>query len=604
MYIAMTALAVGASVENEDGTIKPLVTIPFRSDQSGNSIAWQPVPEYLNPNSDMLATSNDYTSWPDCWNNKFDDNEDPGWCGSWNGYFGKNYFIEGQEIYYRISDDRNFESGYTYYPDTTDYNRQGAGLLVDCRTLEWNLPDLEDVVFHIYTIKNDGTKNLDTMAAALWIADLVGGDGDSGDDIPGYDINNLDTLYTFEDFVDLGNGIWDEGEPYVDLNGNDIWDEEEEFTDLGNGIWDPAEEFDDLNGNGIWDDGDVWEDLNDDGLCGVDINYDGEYGDDLDGDGFCDGEICNDINDNGCDPEDQPYYILIDNGLCDCPEPYVDLNDNGSFEMPEPLDDLNGNGIWDDAEEYDDINGNGIWDSDTTIYENPIQLAWSMDGDGIGNIAFGGDPVGIPGFLFLKTPDDNGITSVGCEPAGGVPTNSSATMWNSLMNPGDFWDGNIIYEDTDLFIGTGYFSLEPGEEKEIIYATILSNDFNDMYSKIDVVKSFYENGFELNTDLSISFIEGANLVNNYTLHQNYPNPFNPITTLRYDLPSNALVTLSIYDMLGREITQLVNTTQQAGFKSVQWDATDMHGKPVSAGVYLYQIRAGEFVQTRKMVLLK
>jgi len=90
----------------------------------------------------------------------------------------------------------------------------------------------------------------------------------------------------------------------------------------------------------------------------------------------------------------------------------------------------------------------------------------------------------------------------------------------------------------------------------------------------------------------------------FALHQNYPNPFNPITTLRYDLPSDALVTLSIYDMLGREITQLVNTNQKAGFKSVQWNATDIMGRPVSAGVYLYQIQAGEFGQKKKMVLLK
>jgi hypothetical protein len=90
----------------------------------------------------------------------------------------------------------------------------------------------------------------------------------------------------------------------------------------------------------------------------------------------------------------------------------------------------------------------------------------------------------------------------------------------------------------------------------------------------------------------------------FALHQNFPNPFNPITTLRYDLPSDALVTLSIYDMLGREITQLVNTTQKAGFKSVQWDAKDNMGRPVSAGVYIYQIQAGEFIQTKKMVLLK
>ena len=90
----------------------------------------------------------------------------------------------------------------------------------------------------------------------------------------------------------------------------------------------------------------------------------------------------------------------------------------------------------------------------------------------------------------------------------------------------------------------------------------------------------------------------------FTLYQNYPNPFNPITTLRYDLPEQAFVTLTIYDMLGREIAQLVNTTQEAGFKLVQWDGSDITGRPESAGVYLYQIRAGEFVQTRKMVLLK
>jgi len=90
----------------------------------------------------------------------------------------------------------------------------------------------------------------------------------------------------------------------------------------------------------------------------------------------------------------------------------------------------------------------------------------------------------------------------------------------------------------------------------------------------------------------------------YTLHQNYPNPFNPITNLRYDLPEQAQVTLTVYNLMGREVTQLVNTNQEAGYRSVQWDATNMHGKPVSAGVYLYQIRAGEFVQTRKMVLLK
>ena len=90
----------------------------------------------------------------------------------------------------------------------------------------------------------------------------------------------------------------------------------------------------------------------------------------------------------------------------------------------------------------------------------------------------------------------------------------------------------------------------------------------------------------------------------FALEQNFPNPFNPITTLRYDLPENSYVNVIIYDMLGREVKTLVNQTQDAGYKSVIWDATNDYGKPVSAGVYLYQIQAGEFVQTKKMVLLK
>ena len=90
----------------------------------------------------------------------------------------------------------------------------------------------------------------------------------------------------------------------------------------------------------------------------------------------------------------------------------------------------------------------------------------------------------------------------------------------------------------------------------------------------------------------------------YNLHNAYPNPFNPITTLRYDLPEDALVNITIYDMMGRVVRTMVNTEQNAGNKSVQWNATNNQGQPVSAGVYLYKIQAGEFRQTKKMILLK
>ena len=65
-----------------------------------------------------------------------------------------------------------------------------------------------------------------------------------------------------------------------------------------------------------------------------------------------------------------------------------------------------------------------------------------------------------------------------------------------------------------------------------------------------------------------------------------------------------MVNVTIYDMLGRQIKTLVNQDQIAGYKSVVWDATNDYGKPVSAGIYLYQIRVGNYIQTKKMVLLK
>jgi len=103
---------------------------------------------------------------------------------------------------------------------------------------------------------------------------------------------------------------------------------------------------------------------------------------------------------------------------------------------------------------------------------------------------------------------------------------------------------------------------------------------------------------------NVSLVEHNSLPNKFILHQNYPNPFNPITTLRYDLPEQANVNIIIYDLLGRQVKSLINQTQDAGFKSIIWNATNNYGKPVSAGIYLYQIQAGEFVQTKKMVLLK
>ena len=90
----------------------------------------------------------------------------------------------------------------------------------------------------------------------------------------------------------------------------------------------------------------------------------------------------------------------------------------------------------------------------------------------------------------------------------------------------------------------------------------------------------------------------------FVLHQNYPNPFNPTTTIKYELYQSSQVKISVYDMLGRFVKTLVNSTQDPGVKTIQWDATNEQGNRVSAGVYIYKLKAGDFMETKEMILLK
>ena len=85
---------------------------------------------------------------------------------------------------------------------------------------------------------------------------------------------------------------------------------------------------------------------------------------------------------------------------------------------------------------------------------------------------------------------------------------------------------------------------------------------------------------------------------------NSPNPFNPVTILRFVLPEEAFVKITIYDILGNVICNLLGEHQNSGYKSVVWDATNDKGRPIPGGVYFYSIEAGDLRQTKKMVLLK
>ncbi|MCL4280284.1 MAG: T9SS type A sorting domain-containing protein, partial [Ignavibacteriaceae bacterium] len=93
-------------------------------------------------------------------------------------------------------------------------------------------------------------------------------------------------------------------------------------------------------------------------------------------------------------------------------------------------------------------------------------------------------------------------------------------------------------------------------------------------------------------------VEGS-IPESYNLDQNYPNPFNPSTTISYSIPEESLVSLKIYDVMGSEVTELVNARQAAGVYSINFDASSL-----ASGTYFYKLTAGDFISIKKMVLLK
>ena len=115
-------------------------------------------------------------------------------------------------------------------------------------------------------------------------------------------------------------------------------------------------------------------------------------------------------------------------------------------------------------------------------------------------------------------------------------------------------------------------------------------------------------GLESDPSNSVSAVLSADeelgIPTEFALNQNYPNPFNPSTQIQYALPKETKVVISIYDLMGRKVRTLVNDIQNAGYKNVMWNATNDMGRLVSAGVYIYSIQAGDFIQNRKMVLMK
>lgn len=97
---------------------------------------------------------------------------------------------------------------------------------------------------------------------------------------------------------------------------------------------------------------------------------------------------------------------------------------------------------------------------------------------------------------------------------------------------------------------------------------------------------------------------GSMLPNTWTMSQNYPNPFNPTTEIAFDVPTRSYVTVTVFNVLGQKVNDLVDENLQAGSYTTTWDGRTANGTEVSSGVYFYRIESENFTQTKKMMLLK
>jgi len=207
-YVALTQLWVGAETTANTGSdagekLWLFNVADFRGNNTGGNSSWtfEPVGGYVNPaGSDFgIAQSDEPDSWPPFWPDKLSDSNDPGWSGSWNGFFGRDIYNADQEFFFKAGDDQYDRYRGAYSPDQTDPSRHGLGLIIETRIMAWTQILVDDVVFLIYGVKNDGTEDLDKVGMSVWLADCVA--GDCGDDIIFFDLLEDVAFMTDEDGI-------------------------------------------------------------------------------------------------------------------------------------------------------------------------------------------------------------------------------------------------------------------------------------------------------------------------------------------------------------------------------------------------------------------
>jgi hypothetical protein len=188
-YLGDVSLFVGAEIKSNGKVVHSVVTCPVdrptkltdTDPVTGKYWTFEPVNGYANPNGQKVAISNDLASWPESWPDKMNDATDPGWRGSWNGYFGKKvsadletYFLMDDNNDERFNYAQNNGFGISFKPDSTNPGRNGLGLEVRVRGMQWAQFLAKDNIFWLYEISNTGTTTYDRAVFGMLVGTYVG----------------------------------------------------------------------------------------------------------------------------------------------------------------------------------------------------------------------------------------------------------------------------------------------------------------------------------------------------------------------------------------------------------------------------------------------
>lgn len=217
-----------AKITQLDGAEAYIMETGFRERQGTSPyynrvMRFEPRPGYFQPDPGLNpgrspALSNDPRTWPDFWPDRLDEIDDPGWSGSWNGYFGKQ-IVADQESYMVLDDD--YYDAWNFNPDSRDLTRRGLGLRIEVRGFQWANPQARNVIFWHYDITNEGTTDYDdNIIFGLYMDSGVGGSAFSCDQIYESDDDNAFFAREFDDQIINLVYTWDNGGHGRDLSGS------------------------------------------------------------------------------------------------------------------------------------------------------------------------------------------------------------------------------------------------------------------------------------------------------------------------------------------------------------------------------------------------